>query len=279
MGIMKRAVEMMMYGSGHSTAFKIAFGFLPEPPPEPTKEERAAAREAAREAKAERAAIQAVEREQEEERRMAEEAARPRVFAPDPPDFPRSRRDGSTETSREAEVLSRAPTELPGVARMAAMSVGAAAYSPSPVDPAHADGLSSPLSYGRVAASDRAALEDVRGGRIGPGMAALREELGPPEPAAVPTGWYMCGPGYYRVGGGPYPEYRPPGLKWRTYWTIPKPDDVPWDDGPTPTFLDPDAAARLDDYRAELLAKDRRLRDPTGAREPAGKLDQLRFVW
>ncbi len=219
------------------------YGLGPNGAPLPPLEDLADMREAAREARAEREAIRAVEREAEEERRKAEEAARPKVFAPPPPDFARSDR----------------PTPAP--------------------EPDHA-GLACPLSQAKAVARDRAELADVAAGRIAPALAALREDLGPPEPPAVPTGWYRCGDGYYRVGSGPYPEYRPPGLRWRLHWTHPKPDDVAWEDEPARwPFLDQESCIKIDEYRSAQLVKARRVREPTGTREPAGKADQLRFAW
>lgn len=225
-------------------------GIGPLGAPLASREDRDEARESAAEARAERAAVQAVEREADAERRRAEEAARPKVFAPDPPDFPR--------TARIAPDRSADPEVAPE-------HVGLAVEWPRTA---------------RIAAADRRRLADVLDGRIPPQLARLRAELGPPEPPAVHTGWYRCGDGFDRVGSGPYPEYRPPGLRWKLHWLIPKPDDVPWEGAPAPSAADREyIAAKVGEYQSALLLKDRRVRDPTGAREPAGKLDQLRFGW
>lgn len=227
----------------------------PEEELEAAREARAVARESAREARAERAAIQAVEREADEEHRRAVEASKPRVFAADSPDFPRSGRT---------------------------LRVDPPAVNPEPERDCEGLAVEWPR-MAEIAAADRRTSAEIAAGRVPPALAALREVLGPPEPPETPTGWYRCGDGYARVGSGPWPEYRPPGLTWRSRWLIPKPDDVAWDDDAPaalrPKYLEPEVAARVDEYRSELLVKDRRLREPTGKREPVGKLDQLRFGW
>lgn len=154
---------------------------------------------AAREAKAEREAIQALAREEEAE----ELARRPRVFAPDPPDFPRTRPRTPPRPSA-AEMVARAESH---------------------------EGLACPIAHASAARADRRELARVLAGEPSPGVARLRDELGPPRAPAVNTGWYETGDGAYcRVGSAPFPEYRYPGLSWRLHWTHPKPDDVPWED-------------------------------------------------
>lgn len=136
-------------------------------------------------------------------------------------------------------------------------------------------GRSSPLSLARTVEINRRTLADLRAGRISDWMAARRAEPERPEPPGfhgVHTGWYRLGDCYYRIGSGPWPEYRPPGLAWKTRWSDPKPDDVPWEDEAAeatgPKLLDAETAA---------LVKDRRTREPTGLRAPAGNADQLLF--
>lgn len=150
----------------------------------------------------------------------------------------------------------------------------------------------------RIVAADRRKLADVLAGRISPALAALRAEMGPPETPSRPTGWYRCGDGYYRVGSGPYPEYRPPGLRWRLYWTIPKPDDVPWEDEVEPEVapafevafdaiepcgvVEPTAddlvevAAAVGELAGVSVVVDP---TPPPRRNPVKNADQLRFAW
>lgn len=198
----------------------VAVGVEPAPPRKTAEEleaERAAARERAeseREAREERAAIQAVEREAAAEYR----ASLPKVFAPDPPDFPRSKPLRAILEGMAAELLQRAePDPEPG--------------------PDHT-GLASPIVHARTAARDRRLLEEVRAGRIPPGLAELRSR-DQPKPPPANSGWYQWGDGFCRIGSAPYPEYRYPGLSWRLHWRFPKPDDVPWEDEAADPAVEP----------------------------------------
>ncbi|WP_165072077.1 hypothetical protein [Paludisphaera rhizosphaerae] len=217
----------------------VAAGLGPSPrrlSPEEVEAEKEAKREmseARREALAEREAIQAVEREEDERIRREEEALKPKTFAPPPPDFERS---------------------IPEVVEASIEHQGLA--SPWP-------------TMANLYRRDKQSQAYQREGKIGPGLAELRERSGPPEPPAVPTGWYQInGDSFCRVGSGPFPEYRPPGLVWRLYWTHPKPDDVPWEDE-----IIPSAPPVIPD-RAEIIPPRVDAAEPTPPRPTGGKLKQ-----
>lgn len=90
----------------------------------------------------------------------------------------------------------------------------------------------------REAAEEREAVQAVEReqaeAREAARLAEWRREAGPPKPPQNPTGWYLCenlDRAFFRVGEGPWPDYRPPGLYWRREWTwLDKPADVPWED-------------------------------------------------
>lgn len=189
---------------------------LPLGGPLPPREEREAARaelsEAATEARAEREAIQAVEREAEAEIRRAADAARPKVFAPPPPDFPRTGRTVRADPPEAAAV----PAPI------------AVAPEPAPEFPAELIGLACKLPW--AADAHKAQARDLARFLATGGDPEMRGRHGEPEPPPRDTGWYRWGDAFCRVGSGPFPEYRPPGLTWKLRWTDPKPDDVPWED-------------------------------------------------
>lgn len=207
MGAMKRInYEMRVLGRRLTSAEELLYGLRE---PRPSKEELQARREAGREAAAERAAIQALAREEEAE----ELARRPRAFAPDAPDFPRSRRPGPPDWS-----------------------------TPRP-PPADVEGLACPLAHASAARASRRFVELAAAGLLPPGVARLRREMGPPKPPPKNTGYYELGDGSFcRVGTAPFAEYRYPGLAWRLHWTMPKPDDAPWEDEAPAVVVDQVAA-------------------------------------